>query len=65
MPVCPPLPLPLPMAQPMAKNTSQSNRLAYYAAVSYQDYNIGKVLAKLEALGQTANTATLLLGDHG
>ena len=46
-------------------NTTRTFRLAYYAAVAYQDYNIGKILAKLEALGQTTNTATLLLGDHG
>ena len=40
--------------------------MAYYSAVAYQDYNIGKILAKLETLGETAkNTATVLFGDHG
>lgn len=46
-------------------NVTRTYRLAYYAAVAYQDYNIGKILAQLEALGHTANTVTLLLGDHG
>ena len=25
---------------------------AYYASVAYQDYNIGRVLAELDAIGQ-------------
>ena len=40
--------------------------MAYYSAVAYQDYNIGKILAKLKIFGKTAEkTATVLFGDHG
>ena len=48
-------------------NLTRTFRLAYFSAVSYQDYNLGKILAKLEALGKATaeNTATVLLGDHG
>ncbi len=37
----------------------------YYAAVSYTDAQIGKVLNELERLGLTNNTIVVLLSDHG
>jgi arylsulfatase A-like enzyme len=37
----------------------------YYAAVSYTDAQVGKLLDKLEALGLTENTIIVLWGDHG
>ena len=40
-------------------------RHGYYAAVSYVDSNIGKVLASLEALGLADNTVVGLIADHG
>jgi arylsulfatase A-like enzyme len=47
-------------------NITKTYRMAYRAAVSYQDYNIGKILGALDDLGPTAtNTVTLLFGDHG
>ena len=47
-------------------NRTRTFRLAYYSAVAYQDYNIGKILAKLKTFGKTAEkTATVLFGDHG
>ena len=37
----------------------------YYAAVSYVDAQIGKVLEELETLGLAKNTIVVLWGDHG
>lgn len=42
-----------------------SCRHGYYAAVSYVDSNIGKVLASLESLGLAENTVVGLIADHG
>ena len=37
----------------------------YYAAVSYTDAQVGKVLAELDRLGLRKNTIVILWGDHG
>jgi arylsulfatase A-like enzyme len=37
----------------------------YYAAVSYMDAQVGRVLDELAALGLDKNTAVVLWGDHG
>lgn len=37
----------------------------YYAAVSYTDAQIGKVLAELDRLQLTQNTIVVLISDHG
>ena len=37
----------------------------YYAATSYMDANVGRVLAALEASGEADNTIVVLWGDHG
>ncbi|MEY3500185.1 MAG: hypothetical protein RL308_1854 [Bacteroidota bacterium] len=37
----------------------------YYAAVSYTDAQVGKLMDKLDALGLTKNTVIILWGDHG
>lgn len=37
----------------------------YYAAVSYSDAQVGKVLSKLKQLGLDKNTLVILIGDHG
>ena len=44
---------------------SRIYRRAYYAAVAYQDYNIGRLLDTLDELGVAANTVTVVFGDHG
>jgi arylsulfatase A-like enzyme len=36
-----------------------------YAAVSYADENIGRVLGTLKKTGYEDNTITVLFGDHG
>jgi arylsulfatase A-like enzyme len=38
---------------------------AYYAAISYTDAQIGKVLDEIAALGLEENTIVVLWGDHG
>ncbi|MEO7654049.1 MAG: sulfatase, partial [Bryobacteraceae bacterium] len=38
---------------------------AYYAALSYTDAQIGRVLAELDRLGLRENTVVVLWGDHG
>ena len=40
-------------------------RRAYYAAITYVDYEIGRVLNQLEVLGLAENTIVVLWGDHG
>lgn len=37
----------------------------YYAAISYTDALVGKLLDKLDALGLNKNTIVVLWGDHG
>jgi iduronate 2-sulfatase len=44
---------------------SRNFRRGYYAAVSYTDYNIGKLLDKLDELKLTESTAVVTFGDHG
>lgn len=46
-------------------NYTKELRAAYYATVSYSDYNVGKVLRKLEALSLQDSTVVVLLSDHG
>eukprot|EP01050_Picozoa_sp_SAG11_P013774 SAG11_NODE_1633_length_4542_cov_4.532298_3_plen_385_part_00 len=40
-------------------------RRGYYAAVSFLDYEVGRVLAGLDALNLTKSTVTILHSDHG
>ena len=49
----------------MSEAATARLRRGYYAATSYTDANVGKLLAELEATGQANNTAVVLLGDHG
>jgi iduronate 2-sulfatase len=40
-------------------------RHAYYAAVSYSDAQVGRLLAELDRLGLSDNTIVVAWGDHG
>ncbi|MEO0371070.1 MAG: choline-sulfatase, partial [Pseudomonadota bacterium] len=40
-------------------------RRAYYGSISYIDAMMGNVLAALDAIGQTDNTAIIFTSDHG
>ena len=44
---------------------SRQYRRAYAASVSYQDYNIGRILRALEEVGAADSTVVSLMGDHG
>ena len=50
---------------PMATELAQTNRLFYYAAVSWVDSQIGRVLDRLDSLGLTNETALIFHSDHG
>jgi arylsulfatase A-like enzyme len=38
---------------------------AYWASISWVDWNVGRVLAELERLGLSENTIVIFWGDHG
>ena len=44
---------------------TRAMRRGYYAAVSYTDHNIGRVLDELEASPAARNTVVVIMGDHG
>ena len=46
-------------------NVTKALRRAYYAAVSFTDYNIGLVMASLRKHGYYDNTVVSFWGDHG
>ena len=51
--------------KPFAPNVSRAIRRAYYSCVSWQDSQIGRVLAELQYLQQENNTIVAIVGDHG
>ena len=67
----------IPMASEIAINTrardmggmSEEDKKeairAYYASVSYMDWQVGRVLAALEKTGQASRTVIVFWGDHG
>ncbi|XP_065194417.1 ulvan-active sulfatase-like [Sycon ciliatum] len=57
--------LPTNISKDMPDDYAKELRRAYYAATSYTDAQIGKVLQSLDTLGLSANTTVLLWGDHG
>jgi len=46
-------------------NLLRTTRAAYYAAISFIDFNVGRVLAALEARGILDETLVLFTSDHG
>lgn len=53
------------LTDPVSEAYARKLTHAYYAAVSYTDAQVGKVLRALEESGEAANTIVVLWGDHG
>ncbi len=49
----------------MSDENSRNLRHAYFAAISYTDAQVGKVIAKLRELELDKNTIIIVWGDHG
>ena len=52
-------------AGPISPELARELRHGYYAAISYMDAQVGKVLDALKAEGLDKNTVIVLWGDHG
>jgi len=46
-------------------NLIAAMRAAYYACISFIDYNVGRILDELEAQGELENTIIIYTSDHG
>lgn len=46
-------------------NLITAMRAAYYACISFIDYNIGRILTELESQGELENTIIIFTSDHG
>ena len=55
----------MPAEGPIPDDLARQLKHGYYAAVSYMDAQIGKVLDELDRLGLRKNTIIVLWGDHG
>lgn len=53
------------LEKPLSDAYARKVRHAYFAAVSYVDAQIGKVLDELNRLGLAENTIVVVWGDHG
>ena len=51
--------------QPFPDDISRAIRRAYYACVSFQDAQIGRVLSAVDALPAAQQPVVALVGDHG
>lgn len=56
---------PIPDSPPVPPDVQRTLIHGYYAATSFADAQIGRVLNELEALGIADNTLIVLWGDHG
>lgn len=56
---------PIPDKPPLSLSMTQTLIHGYYAALSYMDAQLGRVLNELERSGMTKNTIVVLWGDHG
>jgi iduronate 2-sulfatase len=55
----------MPDAGPVTDEQAQTLIHGYYAAISYMDAQVGRVLAELDRLKLAENTIIVLWGDHG
>jgi arylsulfatase A-like enzyme len=55
----------MPKTGPLTEMQTRHLIHGYYAAVSFMDAQVGRVLAALDEHGFAANTAVILWGDHG
>lgn len=55
----------IPKEGPLSDAQARELRRAYYAAASYTDAQIGKVIGELDRLGLRDRTVIVLWGDHG
>jgi arylsulfatase A-like enzyme len=53
------------LQKPLSDEYQRKLRHAYFAAVSYVDAQVGKVLDELDRLGLSENTIVVIWGDHG
>lgn len=51
--------------QGMDMNLLRTMRAAYYAAISFIDYQVGRILEYLESVGELDNTLIIYTSDHG
>ncbi len=56
---------PSPFERPLTEAQQRELRHGYYAAVSFIDTQVGRLLAELDELGLTENTIVVLWSDHG
>ena len=55
-----------PAAPPEYEQRHADSRLpGYYGSIEYLDKAVGKLMAKLEAMGETENTLVVFTSDHG
>lgn len=55
----------MPKSGPIPQDEARKLVHGYYAAVSYMDAQVGRLLDELDKLGLAENTVVILWGDHG
>src|SRR5262249_9214300 len=55
----------IPQTGPLGDELSRQLKHGYYAAISYMDAQLGRILDELDRLGLAKNTVVVLWGDHG
>ena len=55
----------IPKEGPLSEEQARKMVHGYYAAVSYMDAQVGRLLNELDRLGLRKNTVVVLWGDHG
>ncbi len=56
---------PVPQDPPLSDELSRTLVHGYYAALSYMDAQVGRVIDELDRLGMATNTIIVVWGDHG